>query len=99
MIFFNSIQKILGGTGFEAVDKYVEKSYHADTAWPFLYHAASDVSGAVLVAERSHGRGRLGVHSGIFLRDGWLRNGGLQGISGCDEAGKEKRQREKAGFL
>ena len=90
MIFFNIIQKFLGGTGFEAVDKYIKKSYHADAAWPFLYHAASDVSGTVLVADSPHGSGRLGIYPGIFLWDGRLRNGGLQGISGCDETGKEK---------
>ena len=54
------------------------KCHNAFAAWAVIYNTASSVPGALLVHYFKDRCWCLGLHSGIFLRNGWFGNRGKE---------------------
>ena len=62
----------------ETVVRDPAKCHNAFAAWAVIYNTASSVPGALLVHYFKDRCWCLGLHSGIFLRNGWFGNRGIQ---------------------
>lgn len=62
----------------ETVVRDLAECHNAFAAWAVIYNTASSVPGALLVHYIEDRCWCLGLYTGIFLRNGWFGNRGIQ---------------------